>query len=81
MSMCGVDRCSNEAELEVILHGFYPGDSTVFLEQVRTCPSICAPDARRDETGIDGGRRPRSEASHPVTNKQRAQGSTIDRPL
>lgn len=81
MPTCSVDGCSNEADLEVILYDFYPGDGTVFFERDFTCPYICASHAKQNEAGIKGTREPRSGAAYPFTNKHFAQGFTIYRPL
>jgi hypothetical protein len=76
-----VEGCTREATLEVILYDFYPYDGIVFFERDFTCPYICFPHARENEAGIDGVRKPRGTAFYPFTNRQRALGFTIYRPL
>ncbi len=80
-AVCAVGGCNREAEYEVILYDFYPADGTVFFETDLTCPAICRSHAIENEAGANGVRQPRGAVVYPYTNRNRAQGFTIYRPI
>ena len=87
---CGVENCGNLPVYEVILYDVYLNTGEVFYEQDITCPYLCSKhmidneqlarsmEITREEYPI---RRPRGFVHYPHTNKNRAQGFTIYRPI
>lgn len=78
---CRVEACRNPADYEVILYDFYTEVGDVFFERDFTCPYICCEHAVENEERAVGVREPRGSVSYPCTNRERAQGFTIYRPL
>jgi hypothetical protein len=78
---CGVDGCKNPAYVEVILYDVYPAEGHVFFQQDFTCPYLCTTHMLENEMGARGERRPRGSVLYPFTNRERAQGFTVYRPL
>lgn len=77
---CSVADCSETADFKVALYDFY-STGTLFLEQDRTCPFLCAEHAWENETKASGVRRPRGTVTYPYSNLGLAQGFTIYVPL
>lgn len=79
---CSVEGCSAAADFEVRLFDIYlHSPPKVFDDLDFTCPYLCAEHMAQNESEAQGERRPRGTVSYPFTNRQRAQGFTIYRPL
>jgi hypothetical protein len=78
---CAVQGCKTNAIVEVILYDVYLAEQHVFSERDFTCPFLCATHMVENEQGARGVRKPRGVVEYPFTNKERAQGFTIYRPL
>ena len=81
MEKCRVEGCNEPAVYEVMLYDFYPRIGDVFFERDCTCPFICRKHADENEACAQGTRVPRGNVVYPYTNRNRAQGFTIHRPL
>ena len=78
---CEVDWCQRPAEYGVFLYDFYPVEGEVFFEQDISCPYICREHAIENEKKAQGERKFRGVVYYPYTNRYKAQGITIYRPL
>lgn len=79
---CSVDGCAAAANFEVRLFDIYLHSAPEVFDDVDyTCPYLCADHMRQNESQAQGERRPRGSVAYPYTNRHRAQGFTIYRPL
>ena len=78
---CCAPACDKEAGYEVILYDIYLDGGGVFFEQDYTCPFLCEAHVLLNEAGAEGVRRPRGHVTYPYTNRHRAQGFTIYKPI
>jgi hypothetical protein len=77
---CNANGCGKDADFEVILFDVY-SEGEVFFEQDQTCPHLCENHVIENELKADGDRKPRGVTSYPHSNRHRAQGYSMYRPL
>jgi hypothetical protein len=81
MATCSVPGCGNQAAFEVFLYDVYLAVRKVFFRTDQTCRFLCPEHMVENEAAAEGMRGPRARMNYPYTNRSRAQGITIYRPL